>query len=350
MPLQPALSLKARVSYAKEVGIGESLSYGLHYRLAERSVVATVPVGYADGVPRRLFMVGGEVLIGGRRRPVAGAVTMDQILVDCGPGSDVARGDEVVLLGRQGEAEISPWEWAERLGTIAYEVTCGLSPRLPRLTPHGDGLYYPARVGAAGDLARDPSPVPALLEMAKDASACTRCRLASGRTNVVFGMGSPTAALMFVGEGPGQQEDLQGLPFVGRSGQLLDRLILEEMNLTRDDFYITNTVKCRPPGNRDPLPDEIEACWPYLERQLGLVDPRVVVTLGNFATRSLLGRTEGISKLRGRAYPYRSGYLVPTFHPSAALRGGGGVVAQIRADLVRAKEALAAVPSPRPAG
>jgi alanine racemase len=132
-PLQPALSLKARVSYAKEVGAGESLSYGLQYRLSQRSVVATVPVGYADGVPRRLFMVGGEVLVGGRRRPVAGAVTMDQILVDCGPGSEVTRGDEVVLLGRQGDAEISPWEWAERLGTIAYEVTCGLSPRLPRL-------------------------------------------------------------------------------------------------------------------------------------------------------------------------------------------------------------------------
>ena len=132
-PLQPALSLKARVSYAKEVGAGESLSYGLQYRLSQRSVVATVPVGYADGVPRRLFMVGGEVLVGGRRRTVAGAVTMDQILVDCGPGSEVTRGDEVVLLGRQGDAEISPWEWAERLGTIAYEVTCGLSPRLPRL-------------------------------------------------------------------------------------------------------------------------------------------------------------------------------------------------------------------------
>ncbi len=132
-PLQPALSFKARVSYVKEVDAGESLSYGLHYRLSRRSVVATVPVGYADGVPRRLSMVGGEVLIGGRRLPVVGAVTMDQILVDCGPGSGVSRGDEVVLLGRQGDAEISPWEWAERLGTIAYEVTCALSPRLPRL-------------------------------------------------------------------------------------------------------------------------------------------------------------------------------------------------------------------------
>jgi len=169
---------------------------------------------------------------------------------------------------------------------------------------------------------------------------CTRCGLASGRANVVFGMGNPRAQLMFVGEAPGEQEDLQGLPFVGRSGQLLDRLILEEMGLTRRDFYICNTVKCRPPGNRDPLPEEIETCRPFLDQQLHLVGPKVVVTLGNFATRLLLSTTEPISRLRGRAYPFRSGHLVPTFHPSAALRGGGTVVAQMRADLVRAKEAL----------
>lgn len=159
---------------------------------------------------------------------------------------------------------------------------------------------------------------------------------------MVFARGNPDAALMFVGEGPGEQEDRQGLPFVGRSGQLLDRLILEEMGLERDSCYIANTVKCRPPGNRDPLPDEIEACWPYLERQLELVDPKVVVTLGNFATKLLLGTSAPISRVRGQTYPYRSGYLVPTFHPSAALRGGGQVVAQMRADLVRAKEALRA--------
>ena len=166
---------------------------------------------------------------------------------------------------------------------------------------------------------------------------------------MVFGMGNPAAGLMFVGEGPGEQEDLQGLPFVGRSGQLLDRLVLEEMNLTREDFYIANTVKCRPPGNRDPLPDELEACSPFLDRQLELIEPKVVVTLGNFATKRLLRTEDGISKLRGRAYPFRSGFLVPTFHPSAALRGGGSVVAQIRADLVRAKEALAGGRPPRPA-
>lgn len=131
--LRPALSLKAAVSYVKEVEAGERLSYGLRYRLPERSVIATVPVGYADGVPRQLFQAGGEVLIGGRRHPVAGAVTMDQLLVDCGPGAAVQCGDEVVLLGRQGDEEVTPWEWAERLGTIAYEVTCALSPRLPRI-------------------------------------------------------------------------------------------------------------------------------------------------------------------------------------------------------------------------
>lgn len=185
-----------------------------------------------------------------------------------------------------------------------------------------------------------PAAVAVLAPVAEEASTCTRCRLASTRTNVVFGVGNPNADLMFVGEGPGEQEDRQGLPFVGRSGQLLDRLVLEEMGLTRADLYIANTIKCRPPGNRDPLPDEIESCWPYLDKQLEIIDPRVVVTLGNFATKLLLGTTEGISRLRGRTYPYRTGYLVPTFHPSAALRGGGTVVAQMRADLVRAKEAL----------
>ena len=131
--LRPALSLKARVSYLKKVAGGERLSYGLRYRLGGESVIATVPLGYADGVPRRLSELGGQVLIGGRRLPIAGAVTMDQILVDCGQASTVRAGDEVVLLGRQGDEEISAWEWAERLGTIAYEVTCALSARLPRI-------------------------------------------------------------------------------------------------------------------------------------------------------------------------------------------------------------------------
>ncbi len=182
--------------------------------------------------------------------------------------------------------------------------------------------------------------VPALAEVEREAKGCTRCPLAQGRTQVVFGVGSSSADLMFVGEAPGQQEDLQGEPFVGRSGQLLDRMVLEEMGLTRDRFYIANTVKCRPPGNRDPQPVEIAACHPWLETQVDLIDPKVVVTLGNFAAKLLLGTTEGITRLRGRAYPYRGGVLVPTFHPAAILRGGGDLAAQMRADLVRAKQYL----------
>ena len=153
-------------------------------------------------------------------------------------------------------------------------------------------------------------------------------------------MGDPHADLMFVGEGPGAEEDRQGLPFVGRSGQLLDRLMRQELGLTRDNCMVVNVVKCRPPGNRDPLPDEIEACSPYLEAQLELVEPRVVVTLGNFATRRLLNTSEGIGRLRGRSYPFRGGHLVPTYHPAAALRGGGEIVAEMRADFVRAKRLL----------
>ncbi len=176
--------------------------------------------------------------------------------------------------------------------------------------------------------------------LAAQAASCTACALAAGRTNVVFGVGSAASGLLVVGEGPGREEDLRGEPFVGRSGQLLDRLIAEELGLTRDAFYIANVVKCRPPGNRDPAPDEIAACSGFLQGQLELVDPRVVLTLGNVATRVLLATDEGISTLRGRTHRWQGRVLVPTFHPAYALRGGGGVVAQMRADLVRAKLAL----------
>lgn len=131
--LRPALSLRALVSYAKEVDQGERLSYGLRYTAPERTVIATVPLGYADGVPRRLFDVDVPVLIGGRRRPIAGVVTMDQLMVDCGPGADVRIGDEVVLLGRQGAEEVTAEEWAGALGTINYEILCGIGPRVPRV-------------------------------------------------------------------------------------------------------------------------------------------------------------------------------------------------------------------------
>src|SRR5262245_18514394 len=120
-------------------------------------------------------------------------------------------------------------------------------------------------------------------------------------------MGDPNADLMFIGEGPGAEEDRQGLPFVGRSGQLLDKLMLEELGITRDRVFIANTVRRRPPGDRDPPPDEIAACRPWLEPQLSLLEPKVVVTLGNFATKLLLETKEGITKLRGRTYPFRDG-------------------------------------------
>jgi DNA polymerase len=180
-----------------------------------------------------------------------------------------------------------------------------------------------------------------LAELRTEALACTRCPLAATRTQVVFGVGDPTADLLFVGEGPGRDEDLVGEPFVGRSGKLLDKLVHQELGLDRSRFYIANVVKCRPPGNRDPLPAEIASCRPYLEGQLAFIDPKVVVTLGNFSTRLLLETTEGITRLRGRSYPFRSGHLVPTYHPAAALRGGAEVVAGMRADLVRAKRLLA---------
>ena len=173
------------------------------------------------------------------------------------------------------------------------------------------------------------------------ALGCTACALSETRTQVVFGVGDPHADLLFVGEGPGEQEDLRGEPFVGRAGQLLTMLI-EGIGLTRADVYIANVVKCRPPGNRDPQPVEIETCRPYLEAQLDFIAPSVVVTLGNFATKLLLSTKEGITKLRGREFPFRDdAVIIPALHPSAVLRNTGASLAQTRADFVTVKRALA---------
>ena len=158
--------------------------------------------------------------------------------------------------------------------------------------------------------------------VAAEAAGCTRCRLHQSRTQVVFGQGDPHADLMFVGEAPGFHEDRQGIPFVGPSGQLLNRL-LEGIGLRRQDVYICNVVKSRPPQNRDPQPDEIAACRPWLDAQIRLVDPKVVVTLGNFAAKTLLETTTGITRLRGQTYPFQGRVLLPTFHPAAALHAQG---------------------------
>jgi uracil-DNA glycosylase len=161
-----------------------------------------------------------------------------------------------------------------------------------------------------------------LAQFASEVSGCTRCRLAQGRTQVVFGSGSPSADLMFVGEAPGFHEDKQGLPFVGQAGKLLEKL-LAGIGLERRDVYIANVLKCRPPGNRDPMPDEIEACESHLFRQIDLIRPTVVATLGNFATKLLSGRPLGITRVHGQEQSTtiagRQVLLYPLYHPAAAL-------------------------------
>ncbi len=185
----------------------------------------------------------------------------------------------------------------------------------------------------------------ALEQLRVIASTCTRCALAKGRTQVVFGVGNPSADLLFVGEGPGREEDLAGEPFVGRSGKLLDRLMWQEAGLTRAECYIANVVKCRPPQNRDPAPAEIEACRPYLEEQIEIIDPSVIVTLGNFSTKLLLESSRGIRELRGQVFERGRAKLVPTYHPAYVLRAGGEAMAEMRADLVRAKRLMGGGPS-----
>jgi DNA polymerase len=149
---------------------------------------------------------------------------------------------------------------------------------------------------------------------------CIRCKLHKGRKNIVFGEGNPNAALVFVGEGPGQEEDLQGRPFVGAAGQLLTDIIVKGMQLKREDVYICNIVKCRPPGNRNPEPDEVEACEPFLIKQLRAINPQIIIGLGNVAVKTLLKTKEGITSLRGNWKTYQGIPLMPTFHPAYLLR------------------------------
>jgi len=164
------------------------------------------------------------------------------------------------------------------------------------------------------------SPAEALVDVRNEIGECTRCRLHSqGRTQIVFGVGNPQADLMFVGEAPGADEDVQGIPFVGRAGQLLTKII-EAIGLTRDDVYIANVIKCRPPGNRNPEQDEVNTCEPFLYRQIDIIKPKVIVALGTFAAKALLQSTDPISRLRGRTYDYRGAKLIPTFHPAYLLR------------------------------
>ncbi|MEX2650905.1 MAG: uracil-DNA glycosylase [Acidimicrobiia bacterium] len=182
--------------------------------------------------------------------------------------------------------------------------------------------------------------IPILEDLRARALVCTDCGLSQTRTNVVFGVGDPQARVMLVGEAPGKNEDLQGEPFVGAAGKLLDTL-LAEIGIQRSEVYIANVIKCRPPGNRDPHPDEIDSCKGYLREQIRLIEPEVVVTLGNFATKLLLNTDIGITRLRGRLHPWWLGSsLVPTFHPAAALRGGDRVTDQMRSDFALVRSIL----------
>jgi uracil-DNA glycosylase len=161
-----------------------------------------------------------------------------------------------------------------------------------------------------------------LAEAEADAATCRRCRLAETRTHVVFGVGDPDADLMFIGEAPGLHEDKQGEPFVGPAGELLTRM-LGGIGLRREDVYIANVLKSRPPANRDPLPDEIEACTPWLVEQISIIQPLLLTTLGNFATKFVLNTPTGITRLRGQTFPWHGRTVIPTFHPAAILRSGG---------------------------
>jgi len=191
----------------------------------------------------------------------------------------------------------------------------------------------------------------ALVELYREASRCTRCPLHQGRTKVVFGAGNADADLMFVGEAPGRDEDLQGLPFVGRAGKLLDQL-LEEVGLDRGDVFITNVLKSRPPGNRDPEPAEIDACKPYLHKQVELIEPRVICTLGHFSTKLLTRSQRGITSVHGRPQVHELGAravrVYPIYHPAAALRSTK-TLEELREDFHRLPELLEE-PPPVPIG
>jgi len=166
------------------------------------------------------------------------------------------------------------------------------------------------------------TPAESLRRQEQALQGCRRCKLCEGRTNLVFGSGNPRAEFVCIGEGPGADEDAQGLPFVGRAGQLLTKM-LASVDLSREDVYICNTVKCRPPSNRNPEPDEIAACAPFLAEQLATLEPKVILSLGSVATRALLNTAAPIGKLRGRVHPYGDAVLIPTFHPAFLLRNPG---------------------------
>jgi uracil-DNA glycosylase family 4 len=190
----------------------------------------------------------------------------------------------------------------------------------PVVKPAASGLFAPARIATEGlPEATAPDKATALKLIRQDLGSCTRCQLSKTRTTIVYGQGNPDAELLFLGEAPGEDEDRSGLAFVGKAGQLLTRMI-EAMGYTRDDVYICNINKCRPPGNRKPEPEEVAACRPIVERQILAIRPKVIVALGATATQTLLNTTVGITKLRNQWTEWQGIPVMPTFHPSYLLR------------------------------
>ncbi len=220
-------------------------------------------------------------------------------------------------LGVAGISKNAAWRRRNPPVDVAVDVD---APDLPVVSPLTDD--GPSASGTVPiQIAR--SVQEALAAIREDLGDCTRCKLhTQGRKQIVFGVGDPAADVMFVGEAPGADEDTQGIPFVGRAGQLLTKMI-EAMGFTRDQVYIANVLKCRPPGNRDPQPDEVEQCEPFLFRQIASVQPKIVIALGAFAARALLKTQDPVSRMRGRIYSYRGAKLIVTFHPSFLLRSPG---------------------------
>ncbi len=217
-------------------------------------------------------------------------------------------------LGVTGISRDTAWRRRESCAIATAEPLSDVSPSFDGVAPvDGSGAVPIALVRTRETLSA----------IREDLGECARCKLhAQGRRQIVFGVGNPSAELMFAGEAPGADEDVQGEPFVGRAGQLLTKMI-EGMGFTRSDVYIANVVKCRPPGNRNPEPDEIERCEPFLFRQIASIQPKVIVALGAFAAHALLKTQAPISRLRGRVYEFRGAKLIPTFHPSFLLRSPG---------------------------
>jgi len=214
------------------------------------------------------------------------------------------------LFGEIGVAGVSrDRAWRTRAADEGSDAEADLSP------------VASAKAGLSPVASAEGDPVTALKDLRVHIGDCTRCKLHGlGRRQVVFGVGNPEADLMFVGEAPGADEDLQGEPFVGRAGQLLTKII-EAIGLKRSDVYIANVIKCRPPGNRNPEPDEVATCEPFLSRQVDVIRPKVIVALGSFAAKALLRSDAPISRIRGHVFDYRGGAkLIPTFHPAFLLR------------------------------